>query len=122
MMQTRLTKSQPTTSHNRLRRFSRHPFDARIKATVSRQGLSSTCWGLTSEIGQDGMGATLSGEFEVGEVVSLEFSIPVRPHLMELRAAVRYRNGLRCGFEFLILTDQQKLALTELCSMLADAP
>ena len=120
-METRLDKSLPTTNYDRLRRFSRHRFDARIKASVSRQGLSTTCWGLTSEIGQDGMGATLSGEFEVGEVVSLEFPIPVRPHVMELRAAVRYRKGLRCGFEFLILTDQQKVTLSELCAMLANA-
>ena len=118
-MEGRLSNSAPpTTSYERLRRFSRHRFDARIKASVSRQGQSTTCWGLTSEIGQDGLGATLGGELEVGEVVCLEFSIPLRPYVMELRAAVRYRQGLRCGFEFLILTDQQKIALSELCANL----
>jgi hypothetical protein len=105
-------------AYARRRQFSRHHLDASIKASVFREGQTSTCWGRTAELGEDGIGATLSGELKVGEVVSLEFSLPLPPRLMKLRAVVRYREGLRCGFEFLILTEKQKLILREVCSAL----
>jgi hypothetical protein len=73
-------------------------------------------------LGQDGIGATLSAELQAGEVVSLEFPIPLPPHLMKVRAVVRYSEGLRCGFEFLVVTDEQKMLLRQLCVVLANAP
>ena len=108
-------------AHRRLRRFSRYRFDARIQLSVFREGLTTTCWGRTSELGLDGIGATLSGELQAGEVVSLEFPIPLPPHVMKLRAVVRYSEGLRCGFEFLVVTDEQKLMLHQVCVVLANA-
>jgi hypothetical protein len=104
-----------------MRRFSRHRFDVRIQVSVFRDGLTATCWGRTSELGQDGIGATLSGVLQAGEVVSLEFPIPLPPHAMKVRAVVRYSDGLRCGFEFLVVTDEQKLMLHQVCVVLANA-
>lgn len=109
-------------SYERLRRFSRHEFDARVDATVFRHGSKVECWARTHEIGQDGLGATFSGELQVGEVVSLKFPVPVRPHVLKLRAVVRYREGLRCGLEFLILSKEQKTMLSEVCAVLPKAP
>ena len=108
-------------AQRRLRRYSRYRFDARIQLSVFRDGLTSTCWGRTSELGQDGIGATLSAELQAGEVVSLEFPIPLPPHLMRVRAVVRYSEGLRCGFEFLVVTDEQRLMLRQVCVVLANA-
>ena len=105
----------------RMRRFSRYRFDVRVQASVFRDGQTTTCWGRTSELGQDGIGATLSGEFRSGEVVSLEFPIPLPPHLIQLRAVVRYCDGLRCGFEFLVVTEEQKLMLHQVCVVLSNA-
>jgi PilZ domain len=103
------------------RRFSRYRFDARIQVSVFREGLTATCWGRTSTLGQDGIGATLSGELRAGEVVSLEFPIPLPPHIMKLRAVVRYSEGLSCGFEFLVMTGEQKLKLHQVCVVLSNA-
>lgn len=103
------------------RRFSRYRFDARIQVSVFREGLTATCWGRTSTLGQDGIGATLSGELRAGEVVSLEFPIPLPPHIMKLRAVVRYSEGLSCGFEFLVMTGEQKLMLHQVCVVLSNA-
>ena len=86
-----------------------------------RDGLKTTCWGRTNELGQDGIGATLSGQLQSGEVVSLEFPIPLQPHVIRLRAVVRYSDGLRCGFEFLVLTDEQKRTLHQVCVVLSNA-
>ena len=40
---------------------------------------------------------------------------------MKVRAVVRYSKGLRCGFEFLVVTDEQKLILRQVCVVLANA-
>ena len=114
--------SQATAKAPRkLRRFSRHRFDARIQVSVFREGQTTSYWGRTSELGQDGIGATLSGELHTGEVVSLEFPIPLPPYLMRLRAVVRYSDGLHCGFEFLVVSDEQRLAMRQVCVMLTNA-
>ena len=105
----------------RLRRFSRYRFDVRIQLSVFRDGTTSTYWGRTSELGQDGIGATVSGELLSGEVVSLEFPIPIPPNLMKVRAVVRYSEGLHCGFEFLVVTEEQRLLLRQVCVVLANA-
>jgi hypothetical protein len=93
----------------------------RINVSVFREGVTTICWGRTSELGQDGIGATLSRELQAGEVVSLEFPIPIPPHMMQVRAIVRYSEGLRCGFEFLVVTDEHKLTLRQVCVVLANA-
>jgi c-di-GMP-binding flagellar brake protein YcgR len=110
-----------TKTHRVQRRFARCRFDARIQVAVFRDGLTSNYWGRTSELSLDGIGATLSGELQVGEVVSLEFPIPLPPHLIKVRAVVRYSDGLRCGLQFLVVTDEQRLLLREVCVVLANA-
>jgi hypothetical protein len=95
--------------------------DARVQLSVFRDGANTSLWGRTSELGQDGIGATLSAELIVGEVVSMEFPIPVQPYFMKVRAIARYCEGLRCGFEFLIVTDDQRETLRRTCEVLASA-
>jgi hypothetical protein len=113
--------SQAAGKAQRRRRFTRHRFDARIQMSVFRDGHTTTYWGRTNELGLDGIGATLSGEVQTGEVVSLEFPIPVSPNLMKVRAVVRYCDGLRCGFEFLVVTEEQRLVLHQVCVVLSNA-
>jgi hypothetical protein len=108
-------------SHEQVRRFSRHRFDTRIQVSVFREGLTTQCWGRTNELGEDGVGATLSRELRTGEVVSLEFPVPLPPRVLKVRAIVRYSDGLRCGFEFLIVTEQQRLLLRQVCVALANS-
>jgi PilZ domain len=116
-----LTNGQATAkAREKARRFSRYRFDARIEVSVFRDGLTTACWGRINELGQDGVGATLSAELQAGEVVSLEFPIPIAPHVVKLRALVRYRDGLRCGLEFLVVTEEQKLTLRQVCVVLAN--
>ena len=108
-------------AHVRQRRFPRYRFDARMQVAVFREGTTIELWGRTSEVGMDGIGGTLTGELKAGEVVVLEFPVPLAPPSMKLRAIVRYSEGLRCGFEFLIVTDDQKETMRRLCEILATA-
>jgi hypothetical protein len=108
-----------SAAYNRNRRFTRYRLDARIQMTVFRDGTTTSLWGRTSELGQDGVGATLSAELKVGEVVALEFPIPIPPYFLKVRAIARYCEGLRCGFEFLIVTDDQRETLRRTCEVLS---
>jgi len=93
--------------------------DVRMDVQVFRAGNVSYLWGRSTELGLDGIGATLTGDLEPGEVVSMEFPLPLSPYPVKLRAIVRYRIGLHYGFEFLTPTPEQRSALDRVCQMLA---
>lgn len=101
------------------RRFPRYPADVRISIQVFRPSGTVSYWGRSTEMGEDGIGGTLTGEVEPGEVVSMELFLPTASYPMKFRALVRYRSGLRHGFEFLALSSQQKETLHRACEMLA---
>jgi hypothetical protein len=101
------------------RRFPRYPVDMRISVQIFRSGETTALWGRSNELGEDGVGGTLTGELEAGEVVSMELSLPLTAYPLKLRALVRYRIGLRHGFEFLAITDEQRDVLRRVCEMLA---
>jgi len=101
------------------RRFPRHPVDIRIAVTVFRGGETISMWGRSNEIAEDGIGATLTEELEPGEVVSMEVSLPLSSYPLKLRAIVRYRDGLRHGFEFLIQHAAQRDTLRRVCEVLS---
>lgn len=115
------SKQAAEAGYNRRRRYQRFRFDVRIQLSVFRKGVTTLLWGRTSELGADGIGATLSGELAVGEVVGMEFPIPVAPHVMKVRAIVRYSQGLRCGFEFLVVTSEQRDLMSRTCEVLANS-
>ena len=93
--------------------------DVRMNVQVFRAGNVNYFWGRSTELGLDGIGATLTGELEPGEVVSMEFPLPLSPYPVKLRAIVRYRIGLHYGFEFLTPTTEQRASLDRVCQMLA---
>jgi hypothetical protein len=99
------------------RRFTRYPVNVRITVSVFRSGERLSLWGRSNEVGQDGIGGTLTGELESGEVVALELEFPLAP--LKIRAVVRYRDGLRHGFEFLTRTPEQTELIQRICEQLA---
>ncbi|HUE51414.1 MAG TPA: PilZ domain-containing protein [Terriglobales bacterium] len=109
----------PKPPTNSPRRYPRYPLDIRLSVNVFREGKTVSLWGRSNEMGQDGIGGTLTGELEPGEVVSMEISLPLAPYPMKIRALVRYRDGLRHGFEFLAMSPEQHEAIQRVCEMLA---
>ncbi|HXO36004.1 MAG TPA: PilZ domain-containing protein [Candidatus Acidoferrales bacterium] len=102
-----------------VRRYPRFAIDARLQVRMFQGGEFRTCWGRSTELGQDGIGATLTGELETGEIVSLDIPLPLSPYPLRVRAIVRYRQGLRYGFEFLTLSEAQRETIRRVCQMLA---
>src|SRR6202046_4392409 len=102
-----------------VRRYPRFAIDARLHVRMFQGSKFRTCWGRSTELGQDGIGATLTGELETGEIVSLDIPLPLSPYPLRVRAIVRYRQGLRYGFEFLTLSEAQRETIRRVCQMLA---
>ena len=101
------------------RRFPRYAIDVRLQVKMFQDGEFRTCWGRSTEMGQDGIGATLTGSLENGEIVTLEIPLPLTPYPIKVRAIVRYCQGLRYGFEFLTLNDAQRDTIHRVCDYLA---
>jgi PilZ domain len=102
-----------------LRRYPRFAIDARLQVRMFQSGEFQSCWGRSTELGEDGIGATLTGDLQAGEIVSLEIPLPLSPYPLKVRAIVRYRDGLRYGFEFLTLNATQRDMLRRVCEVLA---
>lgn len=100
------------------RRFPRFPLDIRVSAKVFRPEAPIELWGRSIEFGQDGIGVTLTGELTPGEVATLELTLPGGGTPLKLRALVRYRDGLRHGFEFLARDPIQRDAIRRTCELL----
>jgi PilZ domain len=90
-----------------------------LDITVFRDGKNIDFWGRSSEISVDGVGGTLTGLLEPGEVVWLVLTLPNPVRGIKLRALVRYRDGLRHGFEFLGRDAKQREALEQFCEQLS---
>src|SRR5450432_1839977 len=101
------------------RRFPRFAIDVRLQVKMFQDGEFRTCWGRSTEMGQDGIGATLTGSLENGEIVTLEVPLPLTPYPIKVRAIVRYCQGLRYGFEFLTLNTAQRDTIRRVCDYLA---
>jgi hypothetical protein len=100
------------------RRYPRLAIDVRIEVRMFQSGEFRTCWGRSTEMGRDGIGATLTAKLQLGEVVTLEIPLPLTPYPLKIRAIVRYGDGLRYGFEFLTLTEAQRETIHRVCEIL----
>src|SRR5581483_7323735 len=101
------------------RRYPRYPMDIRVSAKVFRADSAIELWGRSIEFGQDGIGVTLTGELAPGEVATLELTLPGSATPLKLRALVRYRDGLRHGFEFLARDEMQRDVIMRTCELLS---
>jgi PilZ domain len=103
----------------KLRRYPRYSLDVRVSVKVFRPGAPIELWGRSIELGQDGIGVTLTGQLEAGEVATLELTLPASATPLKLRGLVRYRDGLRHGFEFLARDTAQRELLQRTCELLS---
>lgn len=106
------------TDPKKLRRYPRYQLDIRVSVKVFRPEAAVELWGRSIELGQDGIGITLTGRLEAGEVATLELTLPGTGTPLRLRALVRYRDGLRHGFEFLARDGMQHELILKTCELL----
>ncbi len=100
------------------RRYERYRTDFPVHATVLRDSGYEDLEGRCGDIGHGGMGAVFNAECVKGEVISLEFLLPLAIGALSVRSIVRYRKGFLHGLEFLGLTDEQRQEIEAFCSQL----
>ncbi len=64
-------------------------------------------------VGERGIAAVLAGELAPGEMVTLDVSLTPDSEPVRATAAVRYHDRLRCGFEFISLSPDQRSAIRD---------
>jgi len=75
--------------------------------------------GRSFQLGQNGLGAILPSALEPGDVVTIEVRLPGNVRRLKLSAIIRYRNGLRYGFEFLGGNEPDREMVRQACELLA---
>jgi c-di-GMP-binding flagellar brake protein YcgR len=95
------------------RRHPRFKLDVDIRIYARN---SAVVRGRTVDISESGISAMLMVEVPIGEVVRLEFSLPLGE--VEIHALVRQRNAFRYGFQFVESSSAQDI-IGRTCSQLA---
>ena len=78
--------------------------------------------GRSKDLGEGGLGAVIPGNISVGEIVKLEFQLPLSDETLTFQAEVRYRQGFQYGFRFLHPTEQQRESIRRATRDLPVAP
>lgn len=107
-------KSLKSTAARRQRRYPRYRSEFPVKVTLfsgaEHQQLDAHC----RDLSEAGIGMLVAAELQVGEVVSLNFSLPGVPQAYsDVRAVLRHRRGYHYGFEFLSISEPQNKALAD---------
>jgi len=104
----------PMNGHNpsSRRRGLRHALQVPLDVTVLRWGIPDTVPGRSLNLSPNGVAAILAGELSPGEKVGVEIRLPESENPLRTRALVRHHDKLRCGFEFIGLSEEQRTALS----------
>jgi PilZ domain len=104
------TDQGPVQYSNR-RRFPRFDVNRPVTAILYWDGSPPVLIpGRCHSLSEGGLGATMSQQLHVGEVVNLEVAHGVRVYAM-----VRNLRGFAHGFEFVLVRDNQRAAIQRLC-------
>lgn len=105
-------KALKPAAGRRLRQHARYrcefPVALKLLSGEEEQHWNAHCRDLSA----GGIGVLVAAELKLGEVVSLNFSLPGSPAPWAVRGVLRYRRGYHYGFEFLSLPAEHAKALT----------
>ncbi len=105
--------SPPAGSYTRRRRFPRYYTDLPLSLRDQQEReLAGRC----VVIAEGGLAAVLPEPLPAGSVVTLQLPIPTHPTVLEAWAVVRNQLGLRHGFEFVSVTDSERVAIRQFCN------
>jgi TonB family protein len=91
-----------------LRRSRRFPVAVPVDVTMLRSGVPDSIPGRSLDLGEGGLALVLAGELHAGDPVAIEFRLPNLSSAVQAKAVVRHQAQLRCGLEFLSLSDEQQ--------------
>lgn len=98
------------------RRHPRFIFDTEIRVLAGVQG--EPVRSRTLDISEGGVAGIFNAGWNIGELATLQLTIPPKQDVLETRAIVRSRSGTRYGFEFVDMTSASRAALHNACNYL----
>jgi len=103
---------KPDGAHEFFRQHPRILFSIPITLRhLCRGGVRST-HGISLDLGEGGLGAIVQGEVRVGETVAIDFRLSDQP--VTTVAIVRHTSNVRSGFEFVGLTPEERLQISNM--------
>jgi hypothetical protein len=108
-MSSQSAKTAFTSTERRKRRHPRYRSEFPVTLTLLADEEPRRLDGHCRDLSVAGIGILVASELNLGEVVSLAFSLQAQP--WNVRAVLRYRRGYHYGLEFLSLSDQQSAEL-----------
>jgi TonB family protein len=88
--------------------FPRHPINVTLDLIALRSGVPESLPGRCTDISEAGVGTVVAGELARGEQVAVELRLPSVGVPVRASALVRYQSRLRCGLEFVGLSEEQR--------------
>jgi CheY-like chemotaxis protein len=101
-----------------IRRFPRFRARLSLAVTVDRAGGLAMLQGISTELGEGGIGGIVDGDLEPGECVLLTISDSGLRTRLEPRAQVRYRRDNHYGFAFSDVGPVEQANVRQLCGRL----
>lgn len=101
---------EPHDADVSLRRHPRTLFSVPITLRHLCRGGARASHGISLDLGEGGLGAIVQGEVHVGDTVAVDLRLSEQ--LLTTVAIVRHTSNVRCGFEFVGLTPEERLQIT----------
>lgn len=95
------------------RRVPRFRTQVPVDVTVMRSGVPDKVPGRSVNVGERGIAAMLAGELQPGETVSVELTLSPSAEPLRTSATVKYHDKLRCGFEFVAISAEQRVGIRD---------
>ena len=102
-----------------VRRFPRFPAQMSLAVTVGRAGELARLQGVSTDLGEGGIGGIVDGDLEPGECVLLTLSDSRLETQLEPHAQVCYRKDNKYGFEFINVGPIEQADVRRFCGRLA---
>lgn len=109
------------THRSSKRRYARYRTEIPVIVKVLAKDGYVRIHGRCFELAEAGLGAVITSELNVGEMVTLEFSIPDAAQVFVIRSVVRHRMGFLHGFEFIGALSEQIETIQKFCRTLEPA-
>jgi CheY-like chemotaxis protein len=101
-----------------VRRFPRFPAQVSLAVTVGRAGELARFQGVSTDLGEGGIGGIVDGDLEPGEHVLLTLSDSRLETQLEPHAQVCYRKDNKYGFAFINVGPIEQADVRQLCEKL----
>ena len=103
----------------RIRTHGRYKVSVPLSALITRDDKPMRFSGTVVQFGPGGVTAEINADFDGGDILAIDFTLPYSQIPLRIDAIVRNRSAHRYGLEFQDPTPDQRSAIQRLCDTLA---